>query len=206
MSRNTKILFLGINPGGNAIPPDHPSDSCENGPAFVTEKWGPRDQGGTAPLQVQVQKLFKDLSYKITLPIGQMNLINKALFAYYIPFRSRNIDSLHAPIASRKFAYDLWTKILNEIDPKIIICINNKPIFPDIASILQIRDGIKPEKITTSIGWGNITAEMFNSNSFSKHYCLIRFPHLSRFQIFGREESKTYTNSLLQKAATYWSN
>jgi hypothetical protein len=93
----TEILFLGLNPGGRSIPPDHPADSCEDGPAFVRESWGAGRGPGSAPLQVQVQRMFDDLAAQRNNGMNGRALMEHSLLAYYIPFRSPNMAELSSP-------------------------------------------------------------------------------------------------------------
>jgi hypothetical protein len=94
LSRETNILFLGLNPGGGRIRVDHPSSSCENGPAFLQETWGAGSGPGNAPLQIQVQKMFHDLAEIWPGNLNLQQLMNESLLAYYVPFRSPSAASL----------------------------------------------------------------------------------------------------------------
>lgn len=205
LSPNTEIIVLGTNPGGDRIPPDHPPQSCENGPAYLYEVWGDRKSPGIAPLQVQIRRLFENLSHQIGTS-DSASLMSNSLLAYYIPFRSPSLDSLHKGTESRNFAFKLWSNLLDTIDPKIIICIDNKDTFPAIKRILHNKNQVRPGYTKSLVGWGNITAEMNFYELPEKELCLIRFPHLSRFKIFGRPASQPYIDQLLSKAAQCISN
>lgn len=206
LSPNTEILVLGTNPGGDRIPPDHPPYSCEDGPAYLHEVWGDRRLPGTAPLQVQIRRLFENLS-RHKGSKDWTSLMPNSLLAYYIPFRSSSINSLHRGRESRDFAFKLWSKLLNSIDPKIIICIDNKGTFPAIERILHNKYQVRPGNHTKLlVGWGDITAEMKYYDSPGNDRCLILLPHLSRFKIFGRPASQPYIDQLLSKAAQCISN
>lgn len=201
LSPNTEILLLGTNPGGDKIPPDHPPQSCESGPAYLTEVWRGRALPGVAPLQVQICRLFENLSDQIGAG-DSVSLMSNSLLAYYIPFRSPDLGSLHRETESRNFAYKLWSTLLDAIDPKIIICIDNQGTFPAIERILYNKDQLRPVHTKLPVGWGNITAEMNFYELPEKKRCLIRFPHLSRFKIFGRPASQPYIDQMLSKAAS----
>ena len=60
LNPQTKILYLGLNPGGKEDLPEHPHTSCENGTAFFTESWK-NNVPGTENLQVQTQLLFESV-------------------------------------------------------------------------------------------------------------------------------------------------
>ncbi|MBM9536290.1 hypothetical protein [Desulfobulbus alkaliphilus] len=198
---STKILFLSLNPGGSTIPLDHPSESCEEYHAILAEKWG-HNAPGQAPLQKQIQVLFNDLATFLPEKSTGKELLTHSIFAYYLPFRSPNYQQLHQKEASRQLAFALWSKIVTVIDPRLIICINNET-FADITRILEQRDALAPETRKTSVGWGNITAEIKKYHGPGKKYCVLRFPHLSRFKIFARPTSKPSTDNLLAQAAEY---
>jgi hypothetical protein len=200
-SKNTfssDILFLNLNPAGRTIPPDHPSDSCETGPAHLTESWKNGHAVGMSPLQIQVQRMFAELSKRIP---GNRNLINEALIAYFIPFRSPRIEDLHAKEKSISFAIELWSEILASVKPKLIICLGNdvykniRKLFPDTSVIFN-----------TNIGWnhgkgGGVTAQVCTYNNGCR---ILKLPHLSTYKIFSRYESKPYIDRLLNEATKNW--
>ncbi len=190
---SSDIIFLNLNPGGNRIPPEHPADSCESGSAHLTESWGNGLDVGMSPLQIQVQKLFKELSKKIP---GNRNLINESLIAYFIPFRSPRMNDLHEKEKSIKFAIELWSEIISTMKPKLVICLgddvykNVKKLFPD-----------DPTKYSTKIGWGEITADFYKYDNGCR---VIRLPHLSTFKIFSRKECEPFIDNLLSEATKDW--
>lgn len=191
-SKNTftsDILFLNLNPGGSTIPPEHPADSCENGPAHLTESWGNGLAVGMSPLQIQVQKLFKELSERIP---GNRDLIHESLMAYFIPFRSPRFNDLHEKDKTINFAVNLWSGILAEMNPKLIICLgddvfkNVKKLFPSVS-----------RQFSTKTGWGEITADVYKNGNNCR---ILRLPHLSTFKIFSRKECEPYIDKLLTEA------
>ena len=196
----TEILFLGLNPGGREIRPDHPNRSCENGPAFLVETWGAGTGPGNAPLQIQVQKMFNDLAEAMPGSRDQRQLMDDSLMAYYIPFRSPSVSVLPRKAESRIFAKSLWSDILQTCKPKLIITMD-KYSFTDISSIIEKSYCLYPSrKYKSEVGWGNISAELLVSGTEDSQVSVLRFPHLSRFKIFGRPESKPYTDRLISKA------
>ncbi|MFA5718770.1 MAG: hypothetical protein WC952_13745 [Desulfobulbaceae bacterium] len=202
LAADTDILFLGLNPGGGVIPPDHPSDSCEQGPAFLNETWNAAAGRGNSALQQQVRAMFRDLAAMVPGSGDYSQLMNQTLLAYYIPFRSPDFARLPHKVASRQFARRLWRGILGQIGPRLIICINNET-FADLASILEEIAGTQPEVVRSGVGWGNISAELAMFNGGRGRTSLLRFPHLSRFRIFDRPESQPHTNSLLRQAISF---
>jgi hypothetical protein len=190
---SSDILFLNLNPGGDQIPPEHPSDSCESGPAHLTESWGNNLPVGAAPLQIQVQRLFSELSKYIP---GNRDLIRESLIAYFIPFRSPRVKDLHAKDESINFSLKLWSEILSSLNPKLVICLGD-----DVYKNIKILFPGDPVIYNTKIGWGEITADVY----IFKNGCrILRLPHLSTFKIFSRDECKPYIEDLLMYATEGW--
>ncbi len=181
---------------------DTPDKSCENGCAFLAETWGAGSGPGNAPLQLQVQNMFADLADIFPENRGGRQLMAESLLAYYIPFRSPSISALPRKSESRTFGRLLWTDILSTIDPGLIITMD-KDSFADITVIIEASRGQQRSQLFKSeAGWGNISAELarFEGVGGRKPVSVLRFPHLSRFRIFGRPKSKLYTDTLFRRA------
>jgi len=88
---NSDVIFLNLNPGGDRVYPDQPADSCENGPAYLTESWGNNLKPGQSSLQIQVQNMLREISGKMP---GKRDLLYDSMIAYFIPFRSPDYKSL----------------------------------------------------------------------------------------------------------------
>lgn len=195
-SRSTflsKIIFMNLNPGGDRIPIDHPWDSCENGPAHITESWDGY-LTGKHPLQIQVQKLFTLLSEKIP---GEEELIYKALLTNFIPFRSKSFSELHAQDESIKFSIHLWEDILPIIQPRLIICTGTL-VFDKIKEIY----GAPINKFSVKLNWANITGEVYEYYGLR----ILHLPNLSRYKIFSHPASMEPINQLLEKATEFYKN
>jgi hypothetical protein len=194
---SSDILFLNLNPGGDKIMKDHHSESCERGPAHITEIWH-NYPIGKAPLQIQVQRMFEELSE--ILP-GNRKLINEALIAYFIPFRSKNFNDLHAKKKSIEFGISFWKEIFQVIQPKLIICIGNDT-WNNLKDLFSFSN--KPFEI--NLGWknsngGEIKGQVYFFNNGQR---ILKLPHLSRYKIFGRMESKKQVKKLLKEATKNW--
>jgi hypothetical protein len=61
LADDIEIALITLNPGGDSIEPDHPSDSCERGHSFLVEKWGD-SAPGRSPLQSQFQAMFSKMA------------------------------------------------------------------------------------------------------------------------------------------------
>lgn len=183
-SADTDIAFIALNPGGDRIPVDHPRRSSEVGSAYVYESWK------STALQNQVRCLFKEIGSAIG-KTDHLSLMDKSLMAYYIPFRSPNLKSLPRQKETREFAFSLWSQILNQLNPSLIVTID-RLTFNDVCRIVESRSGaetISTEKFET--GWGKCSADVRKfSASRLKVLAVARFPHLSRFRIFDRPASQ----------------
>jgi len=146
--------------------------------------------------------MFRDLAAMLPEAGDSMQLMNRSLLAYYIPFRSPDFARLPNKTASRRFARQLWKGILDRINPRLIICINNET-FADLVGILEDIAGIRPEVVRSGVGWGNISSELAMFNGGRGRTSLLRFPHLSRFRIFDRAESRPHTDGLLRQAVSF---
>jgi hypothetical protein len=176
-----KVVFLGLNPGGNKIEANQGEFSCENGNAYANEEWAGR-RAGQAPLQKQVLALFEKLEVNA----------DEVLSGNLIPFRSPDFDSLPNKKAALEFGSQLWGDILTPLSPDIIITMSSK-VTISIAKILKAK---LDEKI--NLGWGNIsgTRYSYTDNTKDKKGTIIGLPHLSRFGVFNREASEEGLNKL----------
>jgi len=196
LSPSTRIAFIALNPGGNKIPLDHGRESSEVGSAYIYEKWR------SVTLQQQVQALFRQIADQLTLSNHQ-SLMNNSLMAYYIPFRSPNFRSLHRQAQSRDFALRLWSCIMKQISPELVMSID-KTTFHDIHTILVSAAGLKQtygQKLPT--GWGKYTATINFYADKERHVVLVRLPHLSRFKIFNRPASEPYVRNIVKEMTQF---
>jgi len=192
LSSNTKIAFIALNPGGDKIPFDHGRESSEVGSAYIYEKWN------SVALQQQVQCLFREIAATINFQ-DYTKLMNGSLMAYYIPFRSPNYESLKSKVESRNFAFWLWSGILGQISPELIIAIDRNT-FNDIHKILVTKIGFEQTKgLEMPIGWGKYTANINYYSMQEQSTILTRLPHLSRFKIFNRPESEKYARRIVSE-------
>ena len=185
--KNNGIYLITLNPGGNKIPADHPISSSENGCAYIIESWNGYPIGD-APLQKQIQGMFYEIAFLTKSNYSEV--INQALIGHFIPFRSPSYKELKYKEFSIQVGRKIWQNIITENIPSLIICIDNVT-FNNIGEILSID--LKFEKIQSSkmpIGWGSYCADVTKWKDGNNRYIsMIRFPHPSRFSIFGRIES-----------------
>ncbi|MGE3594154.1 MAG: hypothetical protein AB7N70_01295 [Dehalococcoidia bacterium] len=126
LSPKTRIALITLNPGGDREPPEHPRASSDAGSSYCVETWPGHAEGG-APLQRQVQSLCRGLQRHLNddQPLPQF-MATAVLSAHFIPFRSPSFDALHNRQASIKFGRDLWTRILNQWRPRLILTIDRE--------------------------------------------------------------------------------
>lgn len=192
-SKQSRIAFMGLNPGGNRMRKDHAKESCENGPAHLCEDWE------RSVIQRQVIALFQAIAQELGADDHE-RLMNRSLMAYFIPFRSPSMQSLKNPAATKRFAEALWSNILPELSPDLIITLGWDTFRP-IARILRTAPGLSFHSGDEfSTGWGDVRAGIhFYTRNGSKPVALARLPHLSRFSIFGRETSAEYVTTIVRE-------
>ena len=173
LAAGSPVAFFTLNPGEGWIDPDHGRGSSEGGSAYVRERWH-GFPAGESPLQFQVRAMFEWLGLVPDQP----------LTAYFIPFRSRDYETLPSRSESFAFAVRLWGKILTDVRPTLVVCLG-----VDVARGLREIWGPPLSATRYQVGWGVVTASV---SVYSDHR-LLQLPHLRRFGIFGRPQS---TNAL----------
>lgn len=205
LDSNPEIALITLNPGGDHIPVGHGVDSCENGCAYLSEQWGDASAGQN-DLQIQVQELFKIIREKTNKTEDFRSLMEKSLIAYYVPFRSPDIESLARKDESFKFAKSLWRRLFQKINPKLIVTID-KDSFHNINSIILEKFGQPPKwHETKETGWGRISSEVIRYQNSFIDTTLVRLPHLSRFGLFtgpNYPARKPYIDAIFNRACQY---
>ncbi len=188
--KDVDLLLLGTNPGGRVFEDSIPS--VETGNAYRTEPW---DCGRLNRLQRQVCYLFEQMSPICSLSADQ--LMDDTLTANFCPFRSSSWSSLHAREDSLIFSRDLWRGIMTFTRPKIIISIGHLPYHETYSLFRGMSfDESSNERIPT--GWGSIMIHSAVLTREESSVLLLGLPHLSRFSIFGRDDSSIFANPLGQ--------
>jgi hypothetical protein len=200
LAASTPIALITANPGGNAIPEDHPMASCESGSPYLIERWG-ASAAGRHKLQLQVQHLFADVAVACGGNARDgLDLLQSSLVAYFIPFRSPRLSELHRRQESRAFARRLWTNLFEYISPKLIITID-KDTWTDVRSIINEKTGsclYGTEEVMT--GWGRTTATIDRYALGIGTVTLLRLPHLSTFQLFTSRKCRERTRDIIVRA------
>jgi hypothetical protein len=178
-----EIALITLNPGGNEIPPDHPTASCESGVSYLVESWDGAPPG-QSKLQKQVQGLFRLLVDTLRYHGTYQQLMVQTLIGYFVPFRSPRLADLARQRESIEFGHRLWRKLLPAISPKLIICLG-RDVQAELRTLLPIAtDSQLITSTTYPTGWGEYTAEIdefqWNNNKTS----LLYLPHLSTWTLF----------------------
>lgn len=171
-----EVAFLGLNPGGNVRPPDHPEFSMPFGSAYVRERWGNGLPPGQSPLQKQVRALFRRLDIEP----------DKVLAGNLVPFRSPSWAHLNDKEAALRFGENLWRGIFERARPRLVIGMGGAT-YASLSRILGATDAK-----TVRVGWGNVGA----TRAAFKGGILIGLPHLSRFGIITRAQSEAALQQL----------
>jgi len=195
------IVLLTSNPGGNSIPLDHPSSSCEGGCAYITESWGSSPPGSSA-LQVQVQRLFDAIAESLSSKQSGSHLMENSLIGYFIPFRSPRLVHLHRPKESVQFANKLWAGLFRMLRPRLMIALD-PAAYSGLKDSCFASGGIKGPSEVCATGWGNITAELDEFRFPDRSAMTLRLPHLSTFKLFSRSECVPYLDQIVAKGCKH---
>ncbi len=193
------IALVTINPAGNEIPTDHPAASCETGSSFLIEKWD--DYAiGQAPLQVQVQLLFKAIALEIGYCQGANSLLEESLISQFVPFRSPRFEVLPRKTESLEFARSLWRRILPAVAPRLIVCLGR-----DVQHELRklIPKAMRAHYQTTDTfptGWGRYTADVSSFAARDGSIRLLYLPHLSTWSLFTSIKCKDFIPAIIRSA------
>jgi hypothetical protein len=202
LNNNPKLAFVSLNPGGDHISPNHPTDSCENGCAYMAERWG-NSPAGQSPLQRQVQMMFAGISKRT----GETSssLMESSLIGHLVPFRSPSLSKLANKRESFEFGRELWTDIMANLSssPGLIICIS-RDVYNELTRYVLPSLGAKCINLEAMpTGWGTYTADVDYYEQGERKFAVLRLPHLSRFALFGRPASRMQVNAILDKACAF---
>ncbi len=176
-----RVAFIGLNPGGRSDSDEHPRFCTYSGSAYQNESWSGHPQG-QSPLQQQVLLLFSLLRVRA----------EHVLAGNLVPFRSPNWRSLPGHSTALRFGIDLWSDVLERASPSIIVTMGAIPN----RAVCEI---LKPTRMEqAALSWGK--ASVYYGRAGSRHF--VGLPHLSRFRVFGRQESTNALNLAFQVAQT----
>jgi hypothetical protein len=185
LAPETKLAFVGLNPAGSTYEP--PLFSTERGNAYRVERWGAN--GSPTALQVQVGRMYAEIARGAPGSPSTSDLMDATLAAHFCPFRSPGWAGLQSRQESIEFSAALWRDILDVANPRVLISLSEAGAH--LAGVLEGKGAhlrSEPEVIWT--GWGDITCGLAHYTSPRGPTLLVRLPHLSRFKIFGRPQSR----------------
>lgn len=202
------LLFLGLNPGGREE--NYPNiRSVEGGNAYLCEDW-PRRAGmgtwgaGMAPLQRQVQALFRNIHNKMkSNNHGYKEFMNSSLSANFVPFRSPSWGELHNKVGALAFASKVWGDVLAKITPRVVISIS-KPVHSAIRRIYCDQGFEVTSEQNTKIGWRerrDVTYSLVELIKEQQSVVLLRLPHLFRHKVFSSPKCESQIESITTKLA-----
>jgi hypothetical protein len=193
-----EVALVLLNPTGEKITADQPTESCEDGAAFLTESWGGAPPG-EHKVQVQIQKLFDELNQRLGLAESGPALMERSLSGFFVPFRAPRLADLSMRIKSFLFCCRLWRRLLELAQPRLIICIDRET-HAELQFMIQGYTGLGAASTRTfATGWGKCTADltMFGEDAEVR---LLRLPNLSAFQIFSNGPCIEPMNKILDEA------
>tara|TARA_R110002074_G_scaffold106309_3_gene229447 strand:+ start:4654 stop:5307 length:654 start_codon:yes stop_codon:yes gene_type:complete len=174
-----RVAFIGLNPGGSTVDPEHGVFSSERGSAYrrEVENWGASSQ-----LQDQVLELFRRLNVSP----------EEVLAGNLVPFRSPSEATLEDAPGAIAFGKTLWAEILTTARPSVVVSMGGTA-NREVAQLLGVND-VKSHPV----GWGNYTA----SRGRFPDGIWIGLPHLSRFAIMKRAPSQAALVELFRGLST----
>lgn len=176
----SQIAFIGLNPGGSEIDPEHPRLAPKDSSAYVAEAWA-GSPPGQSPLQRQARLLFASLDVRP----------EAVLAGNLVPFRSSSWHNLQNRSDALAFGKTLWTQILRQSDPGLVIAMG-RDTFEVLAEIMKIESRTKIKS-----GWGRVVIRLAENDKKK----LVGLPHLSRFSIIGRRKSE---DALAHSFGDWW--
>jgi hypothetical protein len=188
LSPNTKLLLIGLNPGGydpnNRYPEEYAS--FESGNAYRDEPWGLLDSTtgnvGLNDLQKQLSALYEKVAQKINNNITRDYLMDNTLAANFYFYRSHNSEDLENKDRAKEFSLKLWSLLLQKLNPTVIITYADDA-YKGLGTIYK-RCGYSLSEQKKATGWGKTNYCLMNLLLADKSLMLIKLPHLSTYKIF----------------------
>lgn len=199
LSPACQIGLVTLNPGGGEESAHQSGASYEDGSSYVTESWLGQP-AGQAPLQRQVQALFRELmAHRGEGGDVSSYLATRALTGHFVPFRSPSLASLANKQASLEFARGLWGRVLGQWRPRLIITMDREA-YSGLAGVVMQVGGRRIDARAFATGWGSYTCEAMRFDGYrdGETMTLARLPHLSRFSLFSEPGYSTTRRAALR--------
>lgn len=176
-----RLLLLGLNPAGSRDYPEHRGRfRFEEQDAYLGTSWDDHAPG-QAPLQRQIGRLLGHVQRRLG-ESGPLDLfaLNRVVSASLVPFRSPGEAALHRRSESLEFGRQLWREIFSRWRPKYAVCFGTTPFRELVPLLGQVTEAREYDPC-----WqGSISVRVLEDGTR-----VAGFPHLSRFQVFGRPQS-----------------
>jgi hypothetical protein len=172
------VAFIGMNPGGEVDDPDHAEFAMQaKRSAYRDETW----PSGSQRLQQQALALFDRLE------VAPENVLAGNL----VPYRSPNWDSLPDPEQAIMFGTEIWGAIIERARPRCVVTYG-KVANDAVAGMLDVR-----ETKSVPVNWGTNCAMRGRFELEAGRGTWIGLPHLSRFTVVTRPESREAMDTVL---------
>ena len=174
------LMLMGINPGGDRY---KVTQTVEAGNDYLIGRWS---KDGTI-LQSQVLRFFEVLAAS-SLGRGATarELLNATLTTNFCPFVSPTWKDLPNRAKAVAFSNRLWSDLLGQTSPKVIICMGRVP-FPYLESILRNLGKLRGNTELPT-GWGAYQFRVQSYGLGSSISVLARIPHFSQYRLMSRAE------------------
>ena len=122
--------------------------------------------------------------------------MDETLAANFCPFRSQTWPP---PKRSESVAFSitLWRKMLSVVSPSVIVCLGAEPRRYVPETLAWLGAHLVGEVTVAPVSWEPQTYTVADYHSERGTTRVVGIPHLSRFRIFGRKESRTATDAIV---------
>lgn len=197
LAPSTRLAFVALNPGDDKY--HDPILSVEEGNAYRVERWwGARQQSG---LQFQIRCLYQALAERDGGKTWDV-LMDETLALNFCPFRSPSWDRLRRKKESIEFSQRMWARVLEIVEPSVIICLGVAPMRY-LDRVLRLRRAHLKGQESHPIEWGRtdtsegVTYKVGRYSTTHGEVTMLGLPHFSRYPIFGRPESRRATTEIV---------
>lgn len=195
LAPETRIAFVALNPGGGEYERPKPSEERGNAYRIEVDDWQAHGQGGRG-LQIQVRLLYDALAERDGSTAEEM-MDEQTLALNFCPFRSRSWKELASPKESIEFSQWMWPRVLEKVEPSVIICLGGVSMRYLGRVLLRERKAELTRREAHPVGWGPVKYAVARYATPRGEVTMVGIPHLSRFRIFGRAKSEHATTAIV---------
>ena len=192
------FMLVGINPGGDVF---GIAESIEEGNAYLIQEWS----SDGARLQQQVRSFFGLLADRFLANATQGDaLLGQTLTTNFCPFRSPTWRQLPRRPEAVSFSQDLWTGLLSDIAPSVVLCMGALP-YRYLHNILRRQANTMEDERRFPTGWGNYDFALRVYSIKGRPVVLARLLHFSQYKLMSREACRPHIRTFvdaLHAAAT----